>query len=130
MLATVKEIVSILAGAFAGLATFFVLLLVSVPKDLDDGPGLTIGMMLIFGIGPLFFATMIARLVALAGGPKPWLASSLVCAVLIAAASGTFVWHMGYGQTLGPPVIAAGLLGGAIAGGLSTVLAGRLKRTP
>lgn len=118
-----------MAGAFAGLLAFFVLLLVSIPKNLDDGPGLTIGMVLIFGIVPLLFATTIARLVTLAGWPKPWLSASLLCAVLIAAAFGAFVWDMGYGQTLGLPVVAAGLIGGAIAGGLSVVLASRLNRT-
>ena len=123
-----REIASILAGAFAGLVVFAVLLLTSAPKDLDDGPGLTTGMMLIFGIVPLFFSTLVARLVSLAGWPKPWLASSLACAVMTSAAFCAFVLHMGYGQVLGVHVLAAGLVGGAVAGGLATVLAGGLAR--
>jgi hypothetical protein len=124
----VKEILSIVAGVFAGLATFFVLLLATVPKNVDTGPGLTIGMMLIFGIIPLFFITLIARLVSLARWSKPWWASSLTGAVLTSAAFSTFVLHMGYGQALGLQVLAAGLVGGSVAGGLATVLAGGLAR--
>lgn len=123
-----KEILSIVAGAFAGLATFFVLLLATVPKNIDTGPGLTIGMMLIFGIIPLFFITMVARLVSLARWSKPWWASSLTCAALTSAAFGAFVLHMGYGQALGLQVFAAGLVGGSVAGGLATVLAAGLAR--
>jgi hypothetical protein len=122
-----KEILSILLGAFAGLATFFGLLLVSVPKDLDDGPGLTIGMMFIFGIVPLFFTTLIARLVSLAAGSRAWRVSSLACAVLTSAAFGAFVLHIGYGSLLGLPTLAAGLGGGAVAGGLAAVVAGGPK---
>lgn len=125
---TVKQIVSILTGAFAGQVVFAAILLALAPKPLDDGPGLTIAMMLIFGIVPLLLATSIARVVFVAGGPKPWWVAALACAILTGAVFGAFVLQVGYGQVLGLPVLSAGFAGGLIAGGLSAVLAGGLKR--
>lgn len=125
-----REAFCALAGAVVAIVAFFaVLTAMLVPAGLDDGPGLVVGMMILFGMVPLFLIALAARgLVLLLSRSGVWWVVAAVGSVLAATAFHLFVSHMGYGALLGLPVLMAGLIAGALAGGLSTVLSLRFRR--